>query len=322
MKNWVWVRIIVISFLMGLFPQKSGLAYWEWTPKTGRWINPRYAVKATPKEQYEWADSFRNDPKNKDLKKAVREFRKLVKRYPNSDDAPKTLAVLGEIYEEMGEYYKAYQSYQKILDQYSSYTHVDSLIEREYAIGNLFFEGQKRKLLGFEILPSGEQAIEIFKKIGENAPYGPYGEVSQYKMGLCYRKIGKLNEAKSAFEDLIKQYPDGEYVDLARFENALATVKQSKKSHYDQQATDQAIEEFQAFIQAHPESESVTEAKETIRELEERKAKKSFEIAKFYESRGERQSAKVYYNEVIEKFPESSFATSAKERLEELGKGS
>jgi len=51
------------------------------TPQTGTWINPKWAVKDTPAEQFEWAMRFY---KSKDYKKAVDEFLKLVKYYPQA----------------------------------------------------------------------------------------------------------------------------------------------------------------------------------------------------------------------------------------------
>ena len=305
--------LISVGFLLGFLWAAPSFAYWEWTPQTGRWINPKYASKATPQEQYEWARSFYEA---KDYKKAVREYAKIPRHFPHSDYAPKGWLGLAESYEGMGEYYKAFQTYQKLLDTYPSYAETDTIIERQYRIGNLFFEGQKLKFLGFEILPSGDQTIEIFKKVVDNAPYGAYGEVAQYKIGECYKKLGKYAQAKEAFESTIRQYPDGEYANIARFQIALCTVKESKKSAYDQQATDQAIAEFKEFIRNYPQSESLDEAKAMIAELLDRKAEKSFQIANFYESRGDAASAKVYYQEIITHYPESSYAVMIKEKLE------
>jgi outer membrane protein assembly factor BamD (BamD/ComL family) len=311
--------LISVGLLLGFLMVSPSFAYWEWTPQTGRWINPKYASKATPQEQYEWA---RGLYEVKDYKKAVSEYAKITKHFPHSDYAPKGQLGLAESYEGMGEYYKAIQAYQKLFDTYPSYAETGTIIERQYRIANLFFEGHKRKILGVEILPSGEQAIEIYKKVVDNAPYGPQGEAAQYKIGECYKKLGKYAEAKEAFESGIRQYPDGEYADTARFQIALCTVKESKKAVYDQQATDQAIAEFKEFIRSHPQSKSVDEAKTMIGELLDRKAEKSFHIANFYQSRGEIASAKVYYQEVITQYPESSYATTAKEKLEKMPHGS
>ena len=50
--------LIIVGLLMGFLWAAPSFAYWEWTPQTGRWINPKYASKATPQEQYEWARGY------------------------------------------------------------------------------------------------------------------------------------------------------------------------------------------------------------------------------------------------------------------------
>ncbi len=59
-------------------------AYWEWTPETGRWINPKYYVGATSAEQWEIA---MNTYKAGDYEKALREFKKLLEYFPTSTEA-------------------------------------------------------------------------------------------------------------------------------------------------------------------------------------------------------------------------------------------
>ena len=58
----------------------TSLAYWVWTPKTGKWINPKYAVKDTPKQQMEWAMGFYEAG---EYKRAISEFQKLILFRPN-----------------------------------------------------------------------------------------------------------------------------------------------------------------------------------------------------------------------------------------------
>ena len=59
-------------------------AYWVWTPGTKKFINPKNAVKDSPKEQFEWAMTFYNA---KDYQRATTEFDKLTKQYEYSEYA-------------------------------------------------------------------------------------------------------------------------------------------------------------------------------------------------------------------------------------------
>ena len=80
-------------------------AYWVWTPETGKWVNPKYAVKDTPKEQFEWAMSFYEI---KDHKRGISEFKKLVENYPRSEYAPKSQYYIGLSLEDLGNYYESF----------------------------------------------------------------------------------------------------------------------------------------------------------------------------------------------------------------------
>ena len=89
--------------------------YWIWTPKTGKWVNPKTVVKPNPKEQFELAKSFYDEKKYEDAK---REFRKLLRQYPKSFEASESQYYLGDTEEAQGNLYEAYQAFQKVIDKY------------------------------------------------------------------------------------------------------------------------------------------------------------------------------------------------------------
>ncbi|MCM8792737.1 MAG: outer membrane protein assembly factor BamD, partial [Candidatus Omnitrophica bacterium] len=58
------------------------------------------------------------------------------------------------------------------------------------------------------------------------------------------------------------------------------------------------------------------EAEKRIRELEDKEAKSNFDIGRFYERQKIYNSAKLYYDFIIENYPKSSWAAKALERLQ------
>jgi hypothetical protein len=75
------ITIILFTFFSDVFPAHS---YWVWTPETKKWINPKYAPKDTPKEQLLYAMDFFEA---KDFKRALGEFRKIIRHYRRSEAA-------------------------------------------------------------------------------------------------------------------------------------------------------------------------------------------------------------------------------------------
>jgi len=302
--------IIILSIILCL-PSNS-FAYWVWTPESGRFINPKYAVKDTPEEQFDFAIGYY---KNGEHKRAIGEFQKLLRFYPKSELAPAAQYYIGRVYEDMEEYYSAFIAYQKTIDSYPFTEKIDEIVEQEYRIGNLFLTGQKAKILGVAILPALDKAIEIFKKVTENAPYSKYAPLAQFKIGQAYKKVGSFDEAIVEFQVLVDTYPESELVDDAKYEIAYCTYKASLKPHYDQTPTDVAIKQFEEFAEQGGDEELTREAEGALRDLKEKKAESLYEVAAFYEKRKQYQSALIYYNEILETYPDTGCAVNALSRI-------
>ncbi len=308
MKKNVLVAILLCSFF-----SQSAWAYWIWTPESKRWTNPKYAPKESPQEQLSFAKSYYEA---KDYKTAINELRKLVKYYPDAVEAPEAQYYLGLSLEELGKYYEAYQAYQKIIDKYPFSQRTSEVLQREYIVA--------QKLLDYKIRVAGidftaeNTAIEIFRKIIENAPYGTFAAASQYKIGLTLKAKAYFTEATEEFQKVLDNYPESEWAEPARFQIALCAAKSSLDFSYDQTLTQEAKDKFNDFLRSHPDAELSKEAEARLSDLEGKEAQSNFEIGQFYERERSFESALIYYNFVIKNYPLSSWADKAKDKIKLL----
>ena len=300
--------MLIISFL-SIQPVYS---YWIWTPKTGKWINPKTLPKDNPKEQFVYAKSFYD---NKQYEEAKREFRKLLKAYPKSAEAAESQYYLGLVEEEQDKLYEAYQAYQLVIDKYPFSERIQEIIEREYKIAEKFMGGQKRKALGVT-LPVENPAIEIFGKVVENSTYGPLAPKAQYKLGLVLKGLLRYYEAEEEFNKVISRYPDSEWSAAAKFQIASCRASLSKGSAYDQGAAQEAKEKFETFVKEHPDAVLSLDAEKNIGKIREKEAEADYNIAQFYEKQKIFNSAKIYYNDIINNYAESIWAAQATARLQ------
>jgi len=292
-------------------------AYWIWTPQSKKWVNPKYAPKGTPRDQYDWAMQFFLA---KEYPKAIGEFKKFIKAYPQSELAPDAQYYIGRSYEESREYYAAFSAYQKVIDIYPRSELTDEIIERQYRIGNLYFSGEKEKVLGVAIIPAIDKALEIFEKVVNNSPYGKYADLAQFKIGECYKKNAQYKEAAEAFGKIVGDYPKSLLYEQAKYEVASCTYKMSLKPHYDQAPTEEAIKEFEEFVKIKDKGETVKDAEEALVRLQERKAESLYETGHFYESSKHYESAIIYYREIVDDYPKTSWAKKAFNKVTELEK--
>src|SRR3989338_7943149 len=212
-------RILIFAVIFLGLTFSSAYPYWIWTPKTGKWVNPKTSVKPTPKEQLDFAKSL-YDIKN--YEEAKREFKKVLKSFPKSFEASESQYYLGLIEEAQGNLYEAYKAYQKVVDKYPFSERIQEIIEREVKIADTFMSGEKRKSLGMA-LPVENPAIEIFSKVVENSTYGPWAPQAQYKLGLVLKGLLRYYEAEEAFNKVISSYPDSQWAEAAKFQ--LATTR-------------------------------------------------------------------------------------------------
>lgn len=308
--------LLSIAILLSLCVSPA-YPYWIWTPKTGKWINPKTVVKPTPKEQLDFAKSF-YEQKNYD--DAIREFRKLLKNYPKSFEASESQYYLGLIEEERENLYEAYKAYQKVVDKYPFSERIQEIIEREYKIAEKFMAGFKQKTMGVALPVAENPAIEIFGKVVENSTYGPKAAAAQYKLGLVLKNLLRYYEAEEAFSKVIANYPDTEWAEAAKFQIASCRAAISRGPAYDQGAAKEAQERFEEFVREHPAAGLSREAEKTISKLKEDEAEAAFNIGRFYEKQKANEAARIYYEDIINKTPDSLWAQKARERLQLMEK--
>jgi len=309
-------RIILILFLLLTLGLTPAYPYWIWTPKSGKFVNPKSLPKSTPKEQFEYAKSFYNIKKYDD---AIREFRKLVKSYPKSFEASESQYYMGLIEEERGNPYEAFQAYQKVIDKYPFSERIQEINEREYKIAEAFMNGAKRKALGVT-LPVENPAIEIYTKIVENSTYGPLAAKAQYKLGLVLKGSLRYYEAEEAFSKVISSYPTSEWADAAKFQLATCRAAESQGPEYDQGAMQEAKQKFEEFAREHPDAVLSKEAESNILNLKEKEAASNYKIAVFYEKQKAFEAAKIYYTDIINNYSDTQWAARAVEKLQALEK--
>jgi outer membrane protein assembly factor BamD len=290
-------------------------AYWVWSPDLGKWVNPKKSAKDTPEEQYSWAMEFYN---KSEWDRSIEEFEKLASAFPNSRLAAEGVYYAGLSWEQKGDLAKAADNFQKLIDHYPYSDRIKDAVKREFDIAGQFASGAKMKVLGIPVLNGQDKALELYKHIVKNAPFGSYGDHAQYQIGEVLKMQGAWEDAQKAFQTVVDEYPNSQLVTQARYQIAYCSMQASQAAQYNDQSASRAIEEFEGFKKNFPQDQQSVEADESIKALRAKKAQTSFETAAFYDKNKKYGSAKVYYQEVVTQYPESALAERAKKRLSEL----
>ena len=309
------LHLFIVSLLLISTSASSSYAYWVWSPDIGKWVNPKKTAKDTPEEQLEWAMGFFT---RQEWDRAIEEFEKIPANFPNSKLAAEGVYYVGMCWEAKQDVAKAADAYQRLIDKYPYTDRIKDAIKHEFDIANEFASGGKVKVLGIPALPGQEKAIEIYKHIVKNAPYGSYGDQAQFKIAEVYKDQGEYEEAQKAYQAVVDEYPNSELVAQAKYQIGYVAMQASKKAHFNEQYADRAIEGFQSFKNNFPADEKSVEADEAIKALRANKAATLMDTGDFYAKQKKFKSARVYYQEITDKYGDTPQALDAKKKVDSM----
>ena len=174
-------------------------------------------------------------------------------------------------------------------------------VDERYASGVARFENKK-----------WSRAADDFNWVVLNNPAGNLAAEAQYYYAECIFQQELYVEAQLEFERLLRRWPGTEHRDVARYRIVQSLVAQSPNFYYDQQATLDAIEELQAFIDDFPDSDHREEAELSIGELRLKIAKKHYETARLYLKWDQSPAARLYLEMILSQYYDTPYADKAR----------
>jgi outer membrane protein assembly factor BamD len=296
-----------------IFTPGEGWRY-ERVGSEGSWVRPR------AKDQLEVAEqAFAQQ----EYGVAIKAARRTVSVWPFSDYAPQAQYLLARCHEARSQDETAFKAYQKLIDRYPKISNYDEVILRQMAIANRYLAGQWFRAFGYvPLFPSMDKTIKLYEQVIKNGPYSEVAPQAQINIGLAHENkfVSDYAEAARSFERAADRYADRKQGTDALYLAGDMYFKQAKKAEYDQSVAAQSIATFTDFNTLHPEEKRVPEAQKKIDALKTEQARGSYEIAKYYERRRRWEGARIYYNDVVDKDPNSEFAAEARQHIDALNK--
>lgn len=151
------------------------------------------------------------------------------------------------------------------------------------------------------------EAEKLFDLIRLQYPSSQYADDAQYYLGELHYRKGEYIIASFNFDMVRRSYPMSEYGKLSRFRAAMCYYELSPPFDRDQDYTKKAIQNFAEFQAVYTEDSLYTEAGKKIDELRNKLARREYETAEIYRKLYTNKSALVYYDFVIEDYPDTEY---------------
>lgn len=167
-------------------------------------------------------------------------------------------------------------------------------VEYKYAKAKEYFEEEEYS-----------KALSLFDELGTLFRGSARSEEVQFYIADCHYELRDYYFANYYYKNFAKTYPASPRAETAQFKSAYCSYLNSPKSSLDQSQTEQAIDEFQLFLNRYPSTSLKDSTNTMIDELRLKLEKKAFDNAKLYYLTENYKSATVALKNMRRDFPDS-----------------
>ncbi len=255
--------------------------------------------------------------------KAIKLYDELADTMPIAQKAPEARFRQGELLEQEGKVREAFDAYQDFISRYNQSNLYETALNRQASMAQAAADGQvKTSFLGLKSGISNDKITAMLAKVRQNAPRSPQASKAQFTIGEVWESEGKssgANKAIAAYRELVIEYPDSKEAPEGQFRIGKILMEEARRGNQDQANLTRAREAFQDYLRQYPGHSKNGEARRLMANLGGQDIQQSFDVAQFYERKGDTGSARFYYEEVVRKAKSGELHDKAKARLAALG---
>jgi outer membrane protein assembly factor BamD len=252
---------------------------------------------------------------------ALSGYLKVARKYSSSIYAPEALYRAGKIYMARKQYNKAFDTFQNVVTAYPNVRRFNEIVGLQYRIAADLADGARNHILGGTIpmFKNPSRGVSDFEYVVLEAPYGDYAPLALLAAARGRERAGDADVAIDLLDRMINEYsqnvllPDA-YLELGRLHSGLV-----EGPYYDQDETKQAMTYYEDFMILYPGDNSIATAANGLDAMKNMLAESKMKMGDWYfYKRSNFTAARVFYNEAITSYPDSSVAKRAKDRLVEV----
>jgi len=161
------------------------------------------------------------------------------------------------------------------------------------------------------------QAAALFDEVERQHPYSPWARRAQLMSSFSYYVARDYNQAIQSAQRFLSIHPGNKDAPYAYYLIALSYYEQISDVSRDQKITQQALDALNDLNRRYPASEYAADARLKIDLVRDHLAGKEMEIGRFYAKSGNWLAARLRFEEVVNKYDNTSHAAEALYRLTE-----
>jgi len=214
----------------------------------------------------------------------------------------------------------AYYYCDELMDEYPQSKLFYPALELQFNIANDYLNGYKDKFFGLPIIGEEDKAEEMLYRIQQRSPGSPLAEKALLRTCDYYYSQGQYQLAHDAYGFYIKSYPRSPTLAQVKLRQACSSLAQYHGVRYDLTCLIDARTELSDLIAAYPEMAREQNLQVLIVRIDTTLARKLLVTADFYRRTGALTGAVYMYRYLIDRYPDSADAGTARKTLVSMPK--
>jgi len=216
-------------------------------------------------------------------------------------------------------YYDAYASYADFVKSFAGSDLAGKALRRQVECAEALLGPARRKVLGLPLLSGDEEALAMLEKVYARRPTGPLAADAIFRIAEYHLDHGNFEEGEEMLRKFLGQFPNHARSRQAELWSAQCAMASHNGPRYDDSALRRAYDTLMAYRNKYPAmaaQENVDGALQQIRHL---RARKKVETAAYYRRAQRPKAAAFYARRVLDEYPGTPAAATARKILDELG---
>lgn len=159
-----------------------------------------------------------------------------------------------------------------------------------------------------------QEAEQIFNTIILQDPASEYADDAQFYLAESHFRDGDYKLAAFNYNRLRTSFPNSPFFKEAFFKSGESYYFSALSYDRDQRESRYALDVYRSFASIYAVDSLASVAKERMKEIENKLAQKEFMTAELYFKMEDYKAAVIYYDRVIELYPDTEYASQAAQR--------
>lgn len=265
-------------------------------------------------------DQARSQEQSGNRDAAIKTYRSLFKRYPFSSESSTARYNFAKLMQADGELIDAFDAYEAFISRHPTDRNYADALAQQAKVAHAAADGIiTNNFLGLKTKVDPARTEKMLKSVIANAPRSAAAAKAQFAIGDMWQSKGDARKAIAAYREMVKDYPRAANASEAQYRIGMILIREAEGGNQDTanlQAARKAFLDYQTAYPGGPRSQVV---KQQLAALASQDLQNSLQIAEFYEKKGQIDSAKYYYREVIRQSGSGAMRDRAQQRLNALG---